>query len=194
MGKVEIHVLEALCRYQMGDKASAYKALEKARVFAGPNGFFMPFAEKGKDIRALATQALKDRAAIPEAFLEKIRNLSSAYAKKYVRVAEHFSATPEYSSFNRLEGLALSRREQDVLTALFQGLTQDEIALSVSKSVNTVKSVIKRIYEKLGAANRADAIRIAMSRGLLEWEGEKPQKQTAENTIRPLLRKEAGQP
>jgi LuxR family maltose regulon positive regulatory protein len=189
MGKVEIHVLEALCRYQMGEKAAAYEALEKARLFAEPNGFYMPFAEKGKDIRALATQALKDRAAIPGAFLEKIRNLSSVYAKKFFPIAEYFSVKPD-SLFNRSGGLTLSRREHDVLTALFQGLTQDEIAVFVSKSVNTVKSTVKRIYEKLGAVNRADAIRIAMSRGLLEWENETTQKKPAGGApLRPLLRK-----
>jgi LuxR family maltose regulon positive regulatory protein len=190
MGRVEVYVLEAVCRYRMEDKVAAYLALENARIYAEPNGFFMPFAEMGKDIRALATQALKDRTAMPEAFLEKIRNLSSAYAKKFFPVAEYFSGKSSHSLFDQPEGLVLSRREHDVLRALFQGLTQDEIALSVSKSVNTVKSVVKRIYEKLGAANRADAIRIAMSRGLLEWEGGKT-REKADGSIRPLLRKTA---
>ncbi|MDR0402482.1 MAG: LuxR C-terminal-related transcriptional regulator [Treponema sp.] len=190
MGKAEVHVLAAVCQYRTGNKSDAYKALEKARLFAEPNGFFMPFAEMGKDIRALATQAARDGAGIPDAFLEKIRNLSSAYAKKFFHVIEYFSAKPDRFSFDRSEGQALSRREQDVLVSLFQGLTQDEIALSISKSVNTVKSVIKRIYEKLGAVNRTDAIRIAMSRGLLEWEGEKQPKPALKNTPpRPLLRK-----
>ena len=58
-----------------------------------------------------------------------------------------------------------------MLSALFQGLTLDEIAASSARSANTIKSVIRRVYEKLGAANKADAIRIALSRGLLEWEG-----------------------
>lgn len=193
MGKVELHVMEAVCRYQMGDKNAAYEALEKTRLLAVPNGLFMPFAEMGKDIRALATQALKDdEAAIPKDFLEKIRNMSSVYAKKFFHIAKYFSAKPDHSLFDGPEGLALSRREQDVLAALFQGLTQDEIAISVSRSVNTVKSVVKRIYEKLGAVNRADAIRIAMSRGLLEWEGKKTQKQAG--SLRPLLRKTAEKP
>jgi LuxR family maltose regulon positive regulatory protein len=147
----------------------------------------------GKDIRALATRALRDRTAMPEAFLEKIRNLSSAYAKKFFPVAEYFSEKSSHSLFDQPEGLVLSRREHDVLRALFQGLTQDEIAQSVSKSVNTVKSVVKRIYEKLGAVNRADAIRIAMSRGLLEWEGGKTRKQAA-GSMRPLLRKTIEKP
>ncbi|MDR1506348.1 MAG: LuxR C-terminal-related transcriptional regulator [Treponema sp.] len=192
MGRVEVNVLEAICRYQMGDKAAAYTTLEQARLAAEPNGFFMPFAEMGKDIRALSAQALKDNAGIPPAFLEKIRNLSSGYAKKCFQVAEYFSSKPSrFSSFGA-DGPGLSSREQDVLRALFQGFTQDEIAQSTLKSVNTVKSVIRRIYEKLGAANRADAIRIAMSRGFLEWSenGETIWKNPARpEQIRPLLKK-----
>jgi DNA-binding CsgD family transcriptional regulator len=62
----------------------------------------------------------------------------------------------------------LTRREKEVLLSLFRGYTQDEIAENASRSVNTVKTIIKHIYEKLGASNRADAIRIAISLGLLE--------------------------
>jgi LuxR family maltose regulon positive regulatory protein len=54
-----------------------------------------------------------------------------------------------------------------VLTELSQGLTREEIAGHLSLSVNTVKSVIRSVYNKLGAVNRADAVRIATSLGLL---------------------------
>jgi LuxR family maltose regulon positive regulatory protein len=46
-------------------------------------------------------------------------------------------------------------------------MTQKEIAGSFSLSVNTVKSVIRSVYNKLGAVNRADAVRIAASLGLV---------------------------
>jgi LuxR family maltose regulon positive regulatory protein len=36
-----------------------------------------------------------------------------------------------------------------------------------SLSVNTVKSVTRSIYNKLGAVNKADALRIAASLGLM---------------------------
>jgi LuxR family maltose regulon positive regulatory protein len=49
-------------------------------------------------------------------------------------------------------------------------MTQEEIASLTSLSVNTVKSVIRSIYNKLGALNRADAVRIAAARGILRDE------------------------
>jgi DNA-binding NarL/FixJ family response regulator len=63
--------------------------------------------------------------------------------------------------------VSLSRREQDVLTGLSQGLTREEIAGLSSISINTVKSVISSVYNTLGAVNRADAVRIATSLGLV---------------------------
>jgi DNA-binding NarL/FixJ family response regulator len=89
----------------------------------------------------------------------------------------------------RQDNRTLSGKEHDVLIALFQGLTQDEIAETTSRSVNTIKSIIKRIYDKLGAVNKADAIRLAMNRGLLDWEGEDGPDKKQALTLRPLLMK-----
>jgi LuxR family maltose regulon positive regulatory protein len=55
-------------------------------------------------------------------------------------------------------GVNLSRRELEVLTGLSHGMTQEEIASVSSLSVNTVKSVIRSIYNKLGAVNKAGAV------------------------------------
>jgi LuxR family maltose regulon positive regulatory protein len=41
------------------------------------------------------------------------------------------------------------------------------MAIETRLSVNTVKSTVKRIYNKLGAVNRVDALRIAADLGLL---------------------------
>jgi LuxR family maltose regulon positive regulatory protein len=198
MGRVEIKVLEAVCLYQMKRKNEAYAVLEEARILAARGGLFLPFAELGKDMRTLACQAEKDKAAVPGEFLEKIRNLSSLYAKKLLLGSEEFSSRLPAAS------CVLSRKERDVLNALFQGLTQEEIAESSGRSANTIKSAIKRIYEKLGAVNRADAIRVALNRGILGREGmsapgtAKDEKRRTSlsrrdpagaKTVRPLLRK-----
>ena len=44
----------------------------------------------------------------------------------------------------------------------------EKIAAEYQVSINSIKSTIKNIYNKLGAINRADAIRIANADGLLE--------------------------
>jgi DNA-binding NarL/FixJ family response regulator len=54
-----------------------------------------------------------------------------------------------------------------VLKGLSQGLTREEIADDIRFSVSTVKNVIADLYTKLGAHNRADAVRIAGSAGFI---------------------------
>ena len=62
---------------------------------------------------------------------------------------------------------ALSDREEQVLALLADGLGAAAIAGRLYLSESTVKTHISRIYEKLGASNRAQALVTAMRLGLL---------------------------
>ncbi|MCW2846829.1 MAG: response regulator receiver [Marmoricola sp.] len=61
----------------------------------------------------------------------------------------------------------LSDRERQVLELLAEGLGVTAIAARLYLSESTAKSHIGRIYEKLGAANRAQALVTAMRLGLI---------------------------
>jgi DNA-binding NarL/FixJ family response regulator len=61
----------------------------------------------------------------------------------------------------------LTQREMAVLGLLADGLSVSAIAKNLFVSESTVKTHIARIYEKLGAANRAQAIMGAVRSGLL---------------------------
>jgi DNA-binding NarL/FixJ family response regulator len=61
----------------------------------------------------------------------------------------------------------LSSREQEILGLLDQGATLREIADVLFISVNTVKSTTTRIYRKLGAGSRAEAIDTAKRDGVI---------------------------
>ena len=61
----------------------------------------------------------------------------------------------------------LSDRERQVLDLLAEGLGVSAIAGRLYLSESTAKSHIGRIYEKLGAANRAQALVTAMRLGLI---------------------------
>jgi DNA-binding NarL/FixJ family response regulator len=65
-------------------------------------------------------------------------------------------------------GLALSPREQQVLSLLTDGLSVPSIARSMFVSPSTAKTYVARLYEKLGACNRAQAIMTALRLGLIE--------------------------
>jgi len=65
--------------------------------------------------------------------------------------------------------LALSPRETEVLRLLHDGLSVPAIALEMFISVSTAKTYVARLYEKLGAANRAQALMAAMHHGLIQY-------------------------
>lgn len=67
-------------------------------------------------------------------------------------------------------GPQLSPRETEVLALLAEGLGVAAIAKQLYVSESTAKTHISKIYEKLGAANRAQAIMIAIRAGLLSNE------------------------
>ncbi|WP_433008006.1 response regulator transcription factor [Kribbella sp. CA-294648] len=62
----------------------------------------------------------------------------------------------------------LSPRETEVLSLLGQGLSVRAISTALCVSLSTAKTYVARLYEKLGASNRAQAIMNAMRLGLLE--------------------------
>jgi len=62
----------------------------------------------------------------------------------------------------------LSPREAEVLSLLGQGLSVRAISTSLCVSLSTAKTYVARLYEKLGASNRAQAIMTALRLGLLE--------------------------
>jgi LuxR family maltose regulon positive regulatory protein len=165
-GRVETLAMEACVRYQMKNKSAAWSALREAYENAAPNDIVMPFIELSKDMRTLTTSALsltedpETDMGIPRAWLESIRHKATSYAKNQsMFITEHNL----YNSNKK----TLSAREQDVLSDLYHGFSQSEIANKRSLSVNTVKMVTKCIYDKLHVHKISDLIRIAAEQGLV---------------------------
>ena len=62
----------------------------------------------------------------------------------------------------------LSRREVEILQKIAYGATTKEVADQLGISFHTVKTHLERIFEKLGANDRAQAVAIAIRRGLVQ--------------------------
>ncbi|MDR1950469.1 MAG: LuxR C-terminal-related transcriptional regulator [Spirochaetaceae bacterium] len=162
LGKLEMTILEAAVWCHLDDGDRAIENLAAAYKLASGNSLDMAFIEMGDDMRILADAALNDpRCTIPRSWLETIRSKASAYSKRIAVMAEQFQRQED-------GGVKLSIRETEVLADLSQGLTREEIASDSAISINAVKSVISSLYSKLGAVNRADAVRIATNLGLLK--------------------------
>lgn len=62
----------------------------------------------------------------------------------------------------------LSKREKEILQKVAYGATTKEVAHDLEISPHTVKTHLERIFEKLGANDRAQAVAIAIRSGLVE--------------------------
>jgi DNA-binding NarL/FixJ family response regulator len=68
----------------------------------------------------------------------------------------------------RINKMPLSSRELQVLSLLRDGKSVPEVAATLYVSLSTAKTYVARLYEKLGANNRAQALMAAVDRGLFE--------------------------
>src|ERR1700741_4553436 len=65
----------------------------------------------------------------------------------------------------RMVGAELTPREIEVLQQLAQGKSNQEIAAALTMSEGTVKYHINHVLQKLGAADRTQAVLTALKRG-----------------------------
>jgi LuxR family maltose regulon positive regulatory protein len=163
LGRIGMASCEAICLYNLKDRKGALQALKKAYDLSAPNAFDMPFIELGNNMRSLAGSALRENdCGIPKEWLEQIRSKSATYAKRIAHVKSQYR-----QDTGRDGSLQLTLKEQEALRDMSQGLSRTEIAAYRGISVNTVKAMLQIIYEKLGADNSMDALRIAISKGLI---------------------------
>jgi NarL family two-component system response regulator LiaR len=67
----------------------------------------------------------------------------------------------------RREELSITRRELDILELIAQGMSNREIAEKLFLSENTVKTHSSRVFDKLGAKRRTQAVQLGKEFGLL---------------------------
>jgi DNA-binding NarL/FixJ family response regulator len=104
----------------------------------------------------------------------------NAPAEDVVAAARHASSSPRSFTANDLNeamkrklspsGPQLSPREREVLSLLADGLGVAQISRQLYISESTTKTHISKLYEKLGAGNRAQALMTALKLGLLKRE------------------------
>ena len=78
-------------------------------------------------------------------------------------------APPESFVLNqsRLEELSITPRELEILGLIATGMSNREIAGKLFVSENTVKTHSSRLFDKLGAKRRTQAVQIAKAQGLI---------------------------
>ena len=156
--RLETQIMEACVHYKMRNKSAALESLREAYETALPNQLVTPFIEMGKHMRTLTAAAIRtEDCLIPKAWLKSINRQASAYSKFQAYIVSEYNIQ-HYTK----TGISLSDREKEILVNLSLGLSRTEIASNLGISHNTVKLMISHLYEKIGASNLADAIRIGL--------------------------------
>jgi DNA-binding NarL/FixJ family response regulator len=91
--------------------------------------------------------------------------MNAFVARKAVEYFQKQSA--QSSRTHETADFGLSAREMDVLKCLGEGKTYKEIGSTLFIAIDTVRTHIRHIYEKLQARSKAEAILIAIRKGLI---------------------------
>lgn len=100
-------------------------------------------------------------------YVEKLDKLQSEVHVQLVERPSTPSGLHTTEDINQYLETALSKRELDVLSELIKGKTNNEIAAALYVSVNTVRSHLLKIYEKLQVSNRTQAVKKAANLSVL---------------------------
>jgi LuxR family transcriptional regulator, maltose regulon positive regulatory protein len=147
---VQAWLLEAIARDALGDAGAARRALEHALDLAQPEGLLFPF--------------LLDPAP---GLLDRHRRLGTAHAVLISEILTVLSGSEAHEGSPPRLVEPLSQSEIRVLRYLPTKLSAPEIADQLYLSVNTVKTHMRHVYDKLGAHRRHEAVERARALGLL---------------------------
>ena len=89
--------------------------------------------------------------------------------KKEVVVVKEIPAPSQPFALNeaRLKDLGITKRELEILELIAQGMSNREIAEKLFVSENTVKTHSSRLFDKLSAKRRTQAVQIGKELGLI---------------------------
>jgi ATP/maltotriose-dependent transcriptional regulator MalT len=125
-------------------------------------GLYQTFVDAGAGVGMLLRRAYQ-RAEVPESSdREVLPYLGSLLSRWDKRLAGERSSQRD----SRVSD-AITARERDILVMISQGSSNKQIARSLMISPETVKSHVKRIFLKLAAGTRTEAVYRAGSLGLL---------------------------
>jgi len=155
---IQLLALRALALDALGQTKEAVDALQKAIELAEPGGFKRTFIDLGPGIVRLLDLLLARNIAPGY-----VKNILAAIAQTAQRTVR--AKNTETESERLIEPLTV--REMQVLEALAKHLSTKEIAQALVISPLTVKSHIDHIHAKLNVNSRTDAVRVAISYGLL---------------------------
>jgi DNA-binding NarL/FixJ family response regulator len=108
---------------------------------------------------------LKDSS--PDALIDAARNAIKGNAVMDPGITKTFIQEAQSAGGDEQRATPLSKREREILQKVADGSTTRQVATELGISPHTVKTHLERIFEKLGANDRAQAVAIAIRTGIV---------------------------
>jgi LuxR family maltose regulon positive regulatory protein len=166
---IEVRALQALALYAGGDHGGAQAALAEALTLGAPEGYLRVFLDEGPPMATLLRHLLAGRRQGQVALAEAVPR---EYLARLVEAFEQ-AGLPIRPPTSRggvvVAGLVepLTARELEVLQLLAAGAPNRAIAEQLVVTPETVKKHLSHLFDKLGVANRTQAVARARELGLL---------------------------
>jgi DNA-binding NarL/FixJ family response regulator len=124
------------------------------------------FTERGGDyLAALCERGVDLNEAEIAALVEADPRLWSRMATRIDHRLRKIGGTAEWDD-QRARPRTITRREQQVLRGIFEGLTNKEIGTHVGVSESAVKATLQQLFRKARVRTRAQLVRIAVEGSL----------------------------
>ena len=146
--QIVIHILQALCKKAVGEKAAAARYLGTAVSLAASGGYRRAFLDEGRAVAEI---------------LGEIRHIDPTFVngllQSYARDEETLPTAALHES--------LSRMEREILKLVNLGLTNQQVGERLGITVSTTKWYLTQMFSKLNVRNRTQAIARSRQLGLL---------------------------
>jgi LuxR family transcriptional regulator, maltose regulon positive regulatory protein len=143
----------ALVLFKLGNLNQAIRVLRKVLQMTQPEGYIRPYLAYGVDIHTLL-YLVKQQGQTSKPIQEHIQRLLRELEQMHGSIMK--LGKDEFSSL--LLAATISQREREILDLIAAGHSNQTIADNLLISLNTVKSHLRRIYQKLEVSNRTQAV------------------------------------
>jgi len=156
---LKLLVAYASALFAQGQSKAALPVLERALGLGQEEGYIRPFLDSApRHTRALLEYAHQKTRA--EAHIE-------TYVQQLLAESESAPLSTVVPAGGTAPAVTLSRREREILQLVEGGLSNPEIAHKLVIEANTVKSHLHRIYQRLSATTRYQAVKHAKTLQML---------------------------
>jgi LuxR family maltose regulon positive regulatory protein len=162
---MEILCLTAVCYSMKVDYSSAVESLKHALDLGSKEGYIRTFVDEREPMSTLL-----DR------YVAQNRNGGAgkhlAYARNLLKQTNEFIGTINWQTPSEIRPVGtqeiFNKIEQELLKYMTENATNQQMADELFLSINTIKKYNSRIFDKLGASNRFEAIQKAKKLGILK--------------------------